>query len=502
MAPPAVRLALVMALAATLPLSAQRPAPAAQTGPARDTPAQAQVTAEAPSGRISGRVYSLETGRPVAGARVTINAPELSRGSAALTDDDGAFEFQGLPAGRFTLSVSKAGFVSLSWGQRRPLQPGTPVQLSEGQTLSGIDFRMPRGSVISGRLSDQSGEPLAGVMIRVMRSQLVQGQRQFVPVGSGMTDDRGQYRIWGLNPGDYYVSAAAPSIDGPQRGDNPGSRVNVGGSGVALSRGVTDGSSVATLTDAPTFYPGVVSALEARPINVGLSAEASGVDFSLLRVHTSTVSGRVIGIDGGPARGAAVTLSAEGQSLRSGGPFGGGYSGRVQADGSFSIGGVPPGRYTLRAFGGGGRGRGGSGESGTATQTLAVNGDVSVHLALAPGALLTGLVTPEGSGAWPDMSQVRVSVIGVDGPTPGGTPSARVASGGYFEVDGIPAGTHLIRVQAPPGWVLQSALSSGRNIIDTPIAIRSGEEVKVASTSGTARPTTPSAVSRAHSPAT
>jgi hypothetical protein len=407
---------------------------------------------------------------------VTITAPELSRSSAALTDDEGTFEFQGLPAGRYTVSVSRAGFVTLSWGQRRPMQPGTPIQLAEGQTLSGIDFRMLRGSVISGRVYDQTGEPMAGIMVRVMRLQFVQGQRQLVPAGSGQTDDRGQYRVWGLNPGDYYVSAAAPMLDreGPERGDQPGSTVNVTAGRSVFTNGR---GSPGSLSYAPTFFPGVVSALEARPVNVGLSAEAAGIDFNLLRVQTSTVSGRVIGIDGGPARGAAVTLSGEGQSLRAGGPFGGVYNGRVQGDGSFSISGVPPGRYLLRAFAGGGRGRGDEGNNGTASQTIAVNGDVSVHLALSPGALLTGLVTPEGSGTWPDMSQFRVSVISMDGPSPGGIPSARVASTGYFEVQGIPAGTHLIRVQGARGWVLHSALANGRDIVDTPLSIRSGEEL-------------------------
>src|SRR5947207_1955013 len=76
-----------------------------------------------------------------------------------------------LPAGRYTLTVSKSGFVSLSYGQRRPLQAGTPLQLADGEQLKGIQFQLPRGGVIAGRVLDEDGEPMAGAMVRVMRYQ-------------------------------------------------------------------------------------------------------------------------------------------------------------------------------------------------------------------------------------------------------------------------------------------------------------------------------------------
>ena len=99
--------------------------------PARDTPAQ--PTAPAPSGKISGRVVAADTGRPIKRARVFVNAAELPGGRGMLTDDSGTYEITDLPAGRYTLNVSKSGFVSLSYGQRRPLQSGTPLQLLDGQ---------------------------------------------------------------------------------------------------------------------------------------------------------------------------------------------------------------------------------------------------------------------------------------------------------------------------------------------------------------------------------
>src|SRR5947209_10194432 len=191
----------------TVAVSARTARPGPQQ-PARDTPAQ-QREAPPPGGRITGRVVTGDTGRPVKRARAFITAAELSGGRGALTDENGIFDFTELPAGRYTLTVSKSGFVSLSYGQRRPLQAGTPLQLADGQQLKGIEFRLPRGGVVAGHVFDEDGEPMAGAVVRVMRYQYLQGDRRLTPAGTAQTDDKGQYRVWGLTPGDYYVNAVA-----------------------------------------------------------------------------------------------------------------------------------------------------------------------------------------------------------------------------------------------------------------------------------------------------
>src|SRR5947209_9962525 len=133
-------LLLALVAAAGAQQSTQRPGqPAGQTGqPARDTPAQPKDVPPPPGGRISGRVLAADNGRPVKRARVFASASELPGGRGMLTDDTGTFDLTELPAGRYTLTVSKSGFVALSYGQRRPLQAGTPLQLADGQQLKGI----------------------------------------------------------------------------------------------------------------------------------------------------------------------------------------------------------------------------------------------------------------------------------------------------------------------------------------------------------------------------
>src|SRR4051812_6614778 len=115
----------------------QRPGP---RQPARDTPAQQQDDNEKATAVIAGRVLAADTGRPVKRARVLVSAAELPGGRGILPEDDGTFAIAGLPAGRYTVTVSKSGFVSLSYGQRRPLQAGTPLQLADGQELKDVEF--------------------------------------------------------------------------------------------------------------------------------------------------------------------------------------------------------------------------------------------------------------------------------------------------------------------------------------------------------------------------
>jgi hypothetical protein len=476
---------------------AQPQAPA----PARDTPAQQRSTAAAGTGRIAGRVVTAEGGRPVRRARVAISGTDLPGGRAALTDDSGTFDFPTLPAGRYTLNVSKTGYVSISYGQRRPLQAGTPLQLAEGQELKGIDMRLPRGSVISGHVLDENNEPMPGTMVRVMMYRYAQGSRQLVPAGNGQTDDRGEYRIWGLNPGEYYVSAV---------NRNPNVNVNLGGPGgrggpfgpagrgvpppaleaALAARGVViAGDSIssdpAEFAYAPTYYPGVSSPNEARAVAVGLSAEVLGVDFSVLLVRTGRISGRVNNADGAPAASGNVNLVADVSGGR-GAALGGGYGGRIQ-DGAFAIANVPPGRYILRATGDNGRGRGRGGRGGDATtvpqyaaQPLSVDGDMDgVFITLAAAATLSGTITIQATQTpvLPDVTQFRIVAPPADPSDFGPGGQARVERDGTFTLDGIAAGSRLIRAQTPRGWTLTSAVVDGRDVVDTPLEVRSGQRI-------------------------
>src|SRR4051812_23258899 len=124
--------------------------------------------------RVRGRVVASDTGSSVRRAQVRISGPDIGT-KTALTDAQGRFEFRDLPAGRFNVSVSKASFVTMQYGQNRPFEPGRPIELADGQAMEKADITLPRGSVLAGRVVDESGEGGAG-------SQGAGGRRE-VPKG-------------------------------------------------------------------------------------------------------------------------------------------------------------------------------------------------------------------------------------------------------------------------------------------------------------------------------
>ncbi|HEY2152736.1 MAG TPA: carboxypeptidase regulatory-like domain-containing protein, partial [Vicinamibacterales bacterium] len=432
--------------------------------------------APVPTGRITGHVVAGDNGRPVKRARVFAAAAELEGGRGMLTDDNGVFDFTELPAGRYTITASKSGFVSLSYGQRRPLQSGTPLQLVDGQQLKDINFQLPRGSVIGGHVLDEDGDAMPGVMVRVMRYEYLQGERRLTPAGNGQTDDKGQYRVWGLMPGDYYINAVARS-GGPGGFGGPGGPGNFGGRGGGRGGGPAvpgASSSVEQVNYAPTYYPGVPSIADAKPVTVGLGAETLDINFGMQLVRMSRLSGHIENPDGTPVTSGNVNLTADTSASRSN-QIGMSFGGRIDWDGSFAINGVPPGRFTLRARGN---------DSDTpqfASQPVTVNGDdlSGITVVLSGGATVSGTVTFQtASTSTPDLSQFRISAPPVDQGSFGPQPNARVDKDGHFTLEGVPAGGHLFRSGGNArGFILKSVTVNGRNVTDTPVELRSDETV-------------------------
>src|SRR5204862_3502534 len=115
--------------------------------------------------------------------------------------------FKDLPAGRYSVFASKGAYVGGTWGQQQPNQAGKPIDLAADQTLERVDFTLPRGGVITGRVLDEYGEPLSELPVEAVRTAMLNGRRDLVAVGSATTDDEGVFRIFGLVPGQYHVRA-------------------------------------------------------------------------------------------------------------------------------------------------------------------------------------------------------------------------------------------------------------------------------------------------------
>jgi Carboxypeptidase regulatory-like domain len=459
------------------------PMPGPQVAPPRDGPA---ATAQTGTGRIRGRVVAAETGSPLRRAQVVMvgapsagqNGQQVSR-QVASTDADGRYEFSNLPAARYTLTVTRSGFVSLQFGQQRPFEPGKPLSLAEGEVAEKIDFALPRGGVIAGRVTDETGEPVPGVRMQAQRYQYMPGgQRRLVGANTGpmpmnpMTDDLGQFRVYGLMPGAYILSAA-PGMNGLTM------FATAGGATVTSS----STSSEANDGFAPTYFPGTANVEDAQAITVGLGQEVSAY-LTLVSARMGRISGVVRNSQGQPVTNRTSvslrTASGTGFSTM-------GFS-QSNADGTFSLANVPPGEHVIdvRPMPGPPRATASPDQSEDEFASIPVtigNQDVTgLVITTGPGATISGRLVFDGTSQKPTAPQLRVGVTPADISNPmammsmGFTPdNGLVDENGAFRLRSV-NGSVFFRTGAQ-GWNLKSVTLNGEDITDTPFDAKPSSNV-------------------------
>lgn len=166
--------------------------------------AAAPETAEGPRGSIAGVCLSVQTGEPVKSASVLLSGNIGGRPSsqAALTRADGAFSFERLQAGAYSLNVEKTGYQQVSAAR--------PITLGENQSRTGLEIKLNRAAVIAGRVTDPEAAPIIGAEVGAYRFVWLNGRRTAVRSNVVRTDDRGVYRLFGLPEGRYVIAASAP----------------------------------------------------------------------------------------------------------------------------------------------------------------------------------------------------------------------------------------------------------------------------------------------------
>ena len=427
---------------------------------------------------LSGRVLRGDTGAVVKRAIVRLAGQDTRDRRTVQTDDTGRYQFTDLQAGRYTVTVSKAGFITLAYGQKHPRQPALPIQVDAGRPLVNVNIVLPRGSVISGYVVDEDGEPMARAVVQVLRYVYRQGLRQIEPAGTDQTDDRGQYRVFDLEPGEYFVSVTLPRRRGRFGAGGPGGRggrSGRGGGGLFGALVIEDPNATGL---APSYYPGVTMLREAVPLTLGLSQEMAGVSFAAQLVPMARVGGMVFGPDGSPARGTQVLLTSAEVMGRTPGST---LAGRVDRDGYFEVTNVPPGRYTVRAREG--RGRRDSAQV-FASQEMTVDGQdiTDLTMMLRHGAEIRGTLTFDGT-QMPDPSDLERLLVTTSplNPTPfeqrGGSDAGIEPDGGFVLSD-IGGGPRLIRLnRLPDGLQLKAVYLQGRDVIDTPRDFAAGQTI-------------------------
>jgi Carboxypeptidase regulatory-like domain len=392
---------------------------------------------------LRGRVIAADTGQPLRRATLRLMSGSIRDSRAMLTDGDGIFEFRDLPAGRYSIVASKSGYVFTPLGGGMPGAAGRPIELADGQRVDKLQIAMMRGGVIIGRVFDELGEPLTEVFVSAQQYRFVGGRRRLVPAGRGdQSNDIGQFRIFGLAPGEYYVTA---TLRGPMGGME-----------------AVEGESTGY---APTYYPGTADLGQAQRVTVAAGDEVTA-DMQLVPVRVTKISGVVVDSAGKPVATGMLALHQKGDSMMPG-PR---HFGRMGSDGSFTISGVTPGTYDLVV-------RTMPGEDGARAEfaqvPLAIGGDdvTGLRVGTTKGARLSGQLVYEG-GPPPNEADIRIALMpaDLDSVIPGPSGPGRVTDG-RFVLDGV-FGDHIIRVMPPKGWMLKSVLLGGRDVTDKPIEIR------------------------------
>lgn len=277
-------------------------------------------------GSIEGTVLNATNSEPVKKAHVSVRL--MGPANAALgatTDAAGHYAISNLDPGRYMLSVSHAGFVNQNYGAKSG-RPGKPLVLEAGGKLTEIDFHLTQQGVITGRTLDEDGDPLPFASVQCLRYQYVRGKKELFPVGGSNSNDLGEYRIYGLAPGKYYVSATS-----------------------------RDASLVGVASDqseegyATVFYPNTTTVETAAALDVTPGAQLRGIDLSIPKIRAMHVKGRVVDANNRPVLNGAVSLMSRdtgaGMRVSRLNRTGGGTDNK----GNFEVHGVMPGAYVLLA---------------------------------------------------------------------------------------------------------------------------------------------------------
>jgi hypothetical protein len=468
---------------------------------------------------VSGTVVNSEGGRPIRRATVRLAGamPVLTR--TATTDDMGNFQFKDLPAGQFTLSASKTGYLDATYGQRKPGNgAGTPLAIANGQRLEHLALPMPRGGAISGVVVDEGGEPAYLTLIRAMRYVWRGGERTLVTAGSAAADDRGVYRIPVLPSGDYIIMATPLS-------ELPTASLRLAADSFAAGRSTGSGFAVPFLRApnqpttrtpdssdaggatgyAPIYFPTTTIASAAGRVTLGAGEERSGIDLQLQLVLMGRVVGTIGGADQTVIGRTTVTL-LDPQGL----PGMNAKTSPVGPDGSFSFTEVAPGSYRLNALSrapvtiqtntatgqtftvfargaeppglAGPRGAGGppAPESMWATTDVVVDGRLptTAALALQPGMTVGGTLAFSGASSPPaNLMQVRVVLSSVDENSKGLSATSQCDASGRFTVSGVAPGRYGISLIGVGTWQMKSAEIAGLDAIDFPLDVKPGENI-------------------------
>jgi hypothetical protein len=386
------------------------------------------------TGVIEGYVVRARTEppAPLVDARLELNGSLITR-----TDSSGRFVFSGLPPGRHRLRVTKDGFVRQEYPHSAMDSPGTPINLAAGQQIRNILFKLERAPTISGVVRDQLNSVMAGVVVQALRRGFnTRGNRITTLIASTRTDDRGAYRLYFLDPGEYVIGAFPEP--------NPSGRAN-----------------------GPTYYPGFAEFGDATVVRMD-TRDANGIDIRLVQHDPTLVYGYTISVTTGRPVAAQITLvppEDTGGIAR--------YEGRSRMpDGDYGIRGVVAGTYIFTAK--------------TPTESFATRiivrpprpltpADLYFNAELNPGVEIPGRVVLTSDAAI-DLRRVRIQLAETQLSLPDPEP-ASLAQDGKFAFKALQPGTYALSVSdLPDDLYLKTAVQAAVDVLEKLIPVGWGPQ--------------------------
>jgi Carboxypeptidase regulatory-like domain len=409
-------------------------------------------------GSIEGSVVNSVTNRPIASALVSATKiPGIAGGfvvSSTITqlpparsDSNGRFRFDNLEPGTYSVRAIADGYAQQEFNVSGvPSSMTAQPKVGPGEAVKNIVLRLTPGASVNGRVTGSNGEGLLNMEVSLMRAvRSPDGRQTMATVVTAQTDDRGEYRLFGVAPGSYYMSVAAstrPVSGSPFRPD---------GSTKRYPR---------------TFYPATTDPATAATIDVQPAVDLTGIDFRLIEQPAFHVRGRVVdSITGQIPRNVAISISARGPVFGSGFSFSSApYN---SATGTFDLSDVISGSYSLVAqlpM----NGRPGPGQAPvlTAPVLIEVRGaDVDgIILRFVPPVSISGRIRIEGDTAAVDLTRMNVLLRPVFGPMSAQS-SASVNPDGTFIISDVPAGEYQVLTnQIMPGLTVKQILLGGADL--------------------------------------
>ncbi len=381
---------------------------------------------------VEGTVVNALSGSPLRMVSVQLYGPAMAT-AVGVTGATGRFRFVGVKPGRYQLRPERNGFFTDG-----AADPALEMKAGEGVTVTPI--KLWPGGAISGAVTDEEGEPVVGAQVTLSRRAYVGGHRQMVHVANAVTDDRGQYRLFGLRQDQYFVRAVAPRVAGQ------------------------------SVLYPPTFYPVVTDVDKATPLGLAAGQEQRGINIALRPTTGYRLSGRVMnGLTNTPMTSTAVSITPRGIGMAPADmPT---TIGVLDPGGKFTVSGVIPGQYDLAS------------NSYYDKRTIQARVLIDVRrdmedvvLTLQPGVQLRGQIRVEGEGAV-NLSSLRVAIETAEDMIGGGG-SARVGTEGGFEIGPLLPGRYAPNLHNLPAGAFLEAVRMGEQETTLDLSGLAGQTVE------------------------